>query len=341
MNPQVDDIGSFPFPKNKNKEDFNKAYQLARQAVIDKKDLSQDQFIKDNFNSIILDAFKKKLACGLDCVNFPQMYSGLKQITDQIHVAMANGSFTVDTNKAVLPEIQLINQNAKQLSEEFGKKISLRVCIFGPMDLYMFEVGKKVYPDVLEGYIETVKRFAKNSIINNKYIQTTVVSIDEPSLGYNQIEAKEDFILDVLEKTYDFKDVTKQIHLHSTAKIGDLLKVKNLDVVAYEAGANPKNIEAVPKKMLDSADKHIRVGISRTDIDTILAELSDKGIKNPSAEQIVEPIVVIQKKFLTVKEKYGERLSFVGPDCGLNGWPTQEAAELLLSRTVKAVKTAP
>jgi methionine synthase II (cobalamin-independent) len=33
-------------------------------------------------------------------------------------------------------------------------------------------------------------------------------------------------------------------------------------------------------------------------------------------------------------------MTFTGPDCGLGGWPTQEAAQLLLTRTVKAVKTA-
>ena len=31
-------------------------------------------------------------------------------------------------------------------------------------------------------------------------------------------------------------------------------------------------------------------------------------------------------------------MTFTGPDCGLGGWPNQEAAALLLERTVKAVK---
>jgi methionine synthase II (cobalamin-independent) len=33
-------------------------------------------------------------------------------------------------------------------------------------------------------------------------------------------------------------------------------------------------------------------------------------------------------------------MTFTGPDCGLGGWPSQEAAQLLLERTVKAVKSA-
>ena len=64
------------------------------------------------------------------------------------------------------------------------------------------------------------------------------------------------------------------------------LTVKGLDVLSFEYAASPKNIEAVPKSMLEKADKQIRVGIARTDIDAIWAELYEKGITKPSTEQI-------------------------------------------------------
>ena len=72
----------------------------------------------------------------------------------------------------------------------------------------------------------------------------------------------------------------------------------------------------------------------------IFAELYEKGIAKPSAEQLVEPEETIRKRYRVAKEKYGERMTFTGPDCGLGGWPTQDAAALLLKRTVEAVKTA-
>jgi 5-methyltetrahydropteroyltriglutamate--homocysteine methyltransferase len=53
---------------------------------------------------------------------------------------------------------------------------------------------------------------------------------------------------------------------------------------------------------------------------------------------MVENEETIQKRFEAAKEKFGERLAFVGPDCGLGSWPSQEAALLLLKRTVAAVK---
>lgn len=340
METLIDDIGSFPLPAGINGETFIKAYQQSREAIINGNDPAQDEFTQKNFCAIVIDSFKRKLACGLDVVNFPQQYSGIRQVGDAVHEAMERGSFVVDKEKAVLPEIFVINQQAKALSEEFGKKIQLRVSIFGPIEQYLHEVGATAYPDVLEGFAQTINRFAKNSILNGKYIETKVVSIDEPSLGHHNLSATPQLIRETLEKAYDFQGPTKQIHLHFTTEIHNLLNVKGINVLSFEYAASPKNIDAIPKSMLDKADKQIRVGIARTDVDTIWSEFYDKGITKPTDEQLVEPMETIQKRFRLAKEKYGERFSFTGPDCGLGSWPTQESAQLVLTRTVQAVKQA-
>ena len=339
MDTLLDDIGSFPFPSNFKKDKFNQAYQIARETAINNKNFTRNDFLVENFNPIILDAFRKKIASGLDVVTYPQIYSGIDQVGDLIQLAMEKGSFTVDDEKAVLPEIRLIEQEAKILSEEFGKKIQLRASIFGPFELYQQEVGTKIYPDVLLALAETIRRFAKNSIIDSKHIQTKVISIDEPSLGYTNLAVEPRLFCEAMEKAFDFKGAIKQIHLHSTFKLHDLVCVKNLDVLSFEYAASPRNIEAVPKRFLDDADKLIRVGISRTDIDSLVAELADKGITKPSNDQLVENEDTIRKRYILAKEKYGERLAFTGPDCGLSGWPSQESAQLLLKTTVKAVRT--
>jgi 5-methyltetrahydropteroyltriglutamate--homocysteine methyltransferase len=340
MDTLVDDIGSFPLPSGVARDSYSKAYQLARQAILEGKDITKDDFLQDNFCKVVLDSFRKKLASGLDVANFPQHYDGIKQVGDALHVAMEKGSFLVEEKNAVFPEVYLINQQAKELSEESGKKIRLRVSVFGPLEQYLHEVGTTPYPDVLDGLAETIRRFAKNAVLNSKYIQTTAVSIDEPSFGINNIQATSEMVCEVLEKAFDFQGVARQIHLHSAVGVHDLLCVKNLDVLSFEYAASPGNIEAVPKSMLEKADKQIRVGVSRTDIDSILAELYEKGIAKPSAEQIVEPQETITKRYRAAKEKYGDRMTFTGPDCGLGGWPNQESAVLLLERTVKAAKAA-
>jgi len=338
MDTLVDDIGSFPLPLGVNRETFNKAYQLARDAIIHGRDIRKDDFLLKNFCAVTLDSFKAKILSGLDVVNYPQQYDGMRQVGDVIHTAMAKGSFLVEEKQAVLPEVQLISEEAKTLSEEFGKKILLRVSLFGPMEQYLKEIGTTPYSDVLESFAETIRRFAKNSILNSKHVKTEVVSLDEPSFGFQSIAAGSDVICDVLEKAFDFQGVVRQIHLHSASRLPDLLEVGNIDVLSFEYAASPKNIESVSRKILEDADKQIRVGVSRTDIDSIMAELHDKGVTKPTSEQLVEDEEVIRKRYVSAKEKFGERMTFTGPDCGLGSWPSQEAAQLLLKRTVDAVK---
>ena len=338
MQALVDDIGSFPLPTQIKRDDFGKAYEAARELIGKGSDPSADEFIQKNFYSVVVESFEKKMTTGLDIVNFPQHYSGTKQVGDSIHAAMENGSFVVAEEKAFFPEIYVLNKEAKRLSEKAGKKIQLRISIFGPIEMYLSEIGATPYPDVLEGFAKTINRFAKNSILNTKYIETKVVSIDEPSLGHSSFSGSPELVRDALEKAYDFQGPVKQIHLHFASGIHDLLAVKGLDVLSFEYAASPQNIEEVSKSLLEKADKQIRVGIARTDIDSIWAELYEKGITKPSTEQLVESVDIIKKRYLFAKERYGERMTFTGPDCGLGSWPTQEAATLVLKRAVEAVK---
>ena len=336
----VDDIGSFPLPLSISRGLFNKTYSLARKAIISGKDIRKDGFLLNNFYQVIIDSFRKKCDAGLDIVNYPQHYDMYEQFTEAIHSAMDKGTYIVDEKVAIIPEVRVIEQEAKRLSEETGKKVSIRVCVTGPVELYLKMIGTVSYRDILLMFAETARRFATNSILNSKYVKTEVVSLDEPSFGFQDISADRETILDVLEKAFDFSGAVKQIHLHSASRVAEILSVRNLDVLSFEYAASPRNIESLSRNMLEKADKQIRVGISRTDINSITSELYDKGITKPSIEQIVEGEETICKRFVTVKEKYGDRMVFTGPDCGLGGWPTQEAAQMLLNRTVNSVKSA-
>jgi len=338
MDTLVDDVGSFPLPSYVDRNTFNRAYDLARQAIIEGRDVMKDDFLSSKFCKIVIDSFKKKCAAGLDVINYPQHYDMYRQFAEPIHGVMKEGTYVVDEKQAFIPEIHVINEAARGLSEELGRRVMLRACITGPMELYLKEVGTVPYKDILLMFAETVRRFAGNSILNSKYVKTEAVSLDEPSFGFQDISADRDTVLEVLENAFDFKGVTKQIHLHSSSRVSDLLDVENVDVLAFEYAASPRNIESLSRQMLDKADKQMRVGVSRTDIDSITAELYDKGVAMPTATQLVESEDTIRKRFMAAKEKYGDRMTFTGPDCGLGGWPTQEAAQLLLKRTVDAVK---
>ena len=339
MEALVDDVGSFPLPQHADRKVYDEAYRAARKAIIDGRRPDRDLLL-NTFRKIVMDSFVKKIEAGLDVVNYPQHYDMEKQVADAVRESMNEGTYLVDQEHAILPEACVISDEAKRLYEETSVKVRLRVCVIGPIELYLKEMGSVVHEDVLQAFAENVKRFAKNSILNSKYIKTVAVSLDEPSFGFQDIITDRETILSTLETAFSFDGVARQIHLHSPSGIADLLNVRNIDVLSIEYAATPKNIDSVSKGMLDQADKQIRVGVSRTDINSIVAELYDRGITKPSAEQMVGDESIIEKRFVTALNKYGDRMTFTGPDCGLGGWPTQEAAQLLLSRTVKAVKAA-
>lgn len=340
MEPVVDDVGSFPLPSTISREQFERAYALARKALDEGKGIREDEFLLKNFYNVIIDSFRKKCQSGLDVVNYPQHYDIHNQFAELVTKAMENGTYEVEEKDAVIPEVRVIASEAKKLYEEFERKILLRVCITGPMELYLKIVGNTAYKDILLMFAENVKRFAKNAMLNTNYVKTEVIALDEPSFGFQEISIDKDTILEVMEKAFSFTGATKHIHMHSPSRIAQMLEVKTLDAVSIEYAASPKNIDAVSKQLLEAYDKQIRVGISRTDVNAIIAELYEKGVTKPNAEQLVENEEVIRKRFLKAKEKYGEKMTFTGPDCGLGGWPTQESAQLLLKRTVNAVKTA-
>jgi 5-methyltetrahydropteroyltriglutamate--homocysteine methyltransferase len=336
----VDDVGSFPLPTSVDRGVFNRAYVLAREGIVRGRDVRRDEFLLNNFCGVVVDSFRKKCASGLDVVNYPQHYDMHVQFAEVIHKAMDEGTYVVEEKAAIIPEVWVIEREAKRLYEETGKKVLLRVSVTGPMELYLKEVGTVAYEDVFLMFAESVRRFARNSVLDSKFVKTEVVSLDEPSFGFQDVSADRDTLLDVLEKAFDFGGAVKQVHLHSASRVADLLSVRNLDVLSFEYAASPRNIESLSGKMLDRADKRVRVGVSRTDINSIMSELYDKGVTQPGVGEIVESEGVIRKRFVVVREKYGDRLAFAGPDCGLGGWPTQDAAQLVLKRTVSAVKSA-
>jgi hypothetical protein len=55
--------------------------------------------------------------------------------------------------------------------------------------------------------------------------------------------------------------------------------------------------------MLQKADKRIRVGITPTDIDSLWAEQYEKGITNPSAQDLVDSLAVISEAVSVCQRK--------------------------------------
>jgi 5-methyltetrahydropteroyltriglutamate--homocysteine methyltransferase len=342
--PKFDDVGSFPLPDNIDKETFDRFYWIAYKAFVNHNDIFQNKGIQIHFLQPMLESFKYKLSAGVEIINYPQhmdMYKQfLKPITDY-----EKEPNLIDSEKAYVPEMFIIKQFARDLFEKTGQKSNVKLCVTGPIELYVRKHQFTVYYDLAFNLAKSVNLFLKNSIINTKYLSTKVVSIDEPSLGYMDIMNTNNAdlikIFDASLEGIKRKDMTIQIHIHTLNRADIPLRSEYIDVLTCEYAADNRN--KIPKKTLESYDKFIRVGITRTNIDNIIAEILDRGESWEHLQtfdgmiSLIDSQTIIRKNLLTAMEMYGERLKFVGPDCGLGGWLHPQIAYQLLLRTQKVI----
>jgi|Deesub1362A_J573_1020465.scaffolds.fasta_scaffold00051_127 5-methyltetrahydropteroyltriglutamate--homocysteine methyltransferase len=333
----VDDIGSFPLPQEVTKDEFNKIYPLAQKAYAEGKDLHELSELKA-FCLAVESSLRYKINSGLDVINYPQHYDMHKQFLDAIEEHQRE-PYLIERKYAVIPELSIVESEAKGYYENKEEKLKLKVCVTGCIELYLkTPFGYHIYKDVLDNLAKSVNRFLKNSILNTKYVKTQAVAIDEPSLGIvDLLDVEKDDLVSSIEKSVESVSTDVQIHLHSLKAAELPLRASGVDILTGEFASSPMNMELIKKSELENYDKFIRGGVSRTNIDYIIAELMEKGI-TPEGNKLVDDVNEIRKRYIKAKEFFGDRMLYAGPDCGLGAWPDQKVAQLLLKRTVKAVK---
>ncbi|MFX1499097.1 MAG: hypothetical protein ACFFBH_16390 [Promethearchaeota archaeon] len=342
--PLFDDVGSFPLPENLDKETFDKFYWIAYKALTKNSDIYANKGIQIYFVEPVLKSFELKFKSGVEIINYPQhmnMYTQfLRPITDfEIEPNLIN------EKQAIIPEVFIIENYAKKHYEETGECLRVKLCITGPIDLYIKQFKFSIYPDIVLNFAKSINFFLKNSVKYNKYINTSIIAIDEPSFGYVDIlNITEDYLIKIYDRCLEGiktdKNVT-QMHIHTLNRADIPLKTKNFDVITCEYASNKSN--KVPKNLLEQYDKFIRVGITRTNVDNIIAEKIDRGAKWSDLNNLsgmmslIDSEQEIKKNLLDAIDLYKDRLKFIGPDCGLGGWRFPEVAFELLMRTKKVI----
>ncbi len=149
---------------------------------------------------------------------------------------------------------------------------------------------------------------------------------------------------ELLQRALDYKvkqDV--QIHLHEPLYYEKILET-SIDVIGIECAKKPENMDFIDAEIVDSADKKLRIGVARSDIDGIIAEFNAMhGVNAWGNEELIslaideiEPVEKIKQRVKAAKERFGELLAYIGPDCGLFSFPSQELALQWLENVRKA-----
>jgi 5-methyltetrahydropteroyltriglutamate--homocysteine methyltransferase len=340
--PIYDDMGSVPLPEKIDKKIFNEFYWKAYDALTKNYDIFEHIGLTNFIINPIISSFKMKMDAGIEIINYPQYMDMYNQFLKPINDYQEE-LFLIRSELAIIPEIIIINHYAKEIFEQTNKPILLKVCVTGPVELYIKERGFTIYIDIALKYAESVNRFLKNSFINNKYIKTKAISIDEPSFGYTTlVNTNSDELIKIFDKSVEGINVDNLIHLHTLDSYKIPLETANINVLTCEYATDQRNI--IPKKDLEDYDKYIRVGICRTNFNNLFAEALDSGIPMEKLNtpngilSLIDSKDRIKKMLVDALDHYGDRLKYIGPDCGLYGWDLPSTAFELLHRIYEVIE---
>jgi 5-methyltetrahydropteroyltriglutamate--homocysteine methyltransferase len=309
-----DDIGSYPLPKGT---------RLDR--------LSNGQYL-----DLVGDVLAQKISAGVEVPTYPQFRDMIRMFMGPIeNPDLTESPYLIKKENAEIIELQA-----------FSPGQEVRICVTGPLELYISAFGSTNYSDILYTLAESVARFLERAKEQGKI---SVASLDEPSLGMSSnIVFGEDEILKALEiASAPCKGMDCEVHLHSPLYAEPCARVPGINIVGVESAANPDYLKLVDKKMLEDTDTYLRAGIARTDILAMSAKRNEQlGVNLWNDLLMLEREIfcmespqIMEKRLEKAYGIFGERLKAVGPDCGLGSWPSQRMAHKLLSNCAMAKKS--
>ncbi len=310
-----DDIGSYPLPKGVRLDG-----------------LSQEQYLE-----MVKDTLAQKIAAGVEVPTYPQFRDMIRMFLDPIEKPENQESpYLIKKENAEIVELQAIPPGCR-----------VRVCVTGPVELYLSAFGSTNYTDILYSLARSVARFLERARESGK---VAVASLDEPSLGISStVLFEEEEILKTLEiASAPCKGIDCEAHLHSPLYAELCARVPGLSIIGVESAAHPDYLKLIDRKLLEETDTYLRAGIARTDILSMAASLNDRLHTNlwddPARLEreilAMESVEVIKKRLETARKSFGDRLRAVGPDCGLGSWPSQLMASKLLINCAAAVRSS-
>ena len=320
----------------------------------------------DYFEKHVVQSFLDKLGAGIDVPNYPQFRDMSEMILSQIDGLEKLNEGYLETNIPSLksnnsiPEVAVIEHNSQLIQEKIGKSLEVRVCITGPYTLASFFP----YRDgaIFSRLGNVVSQIVEKNLFSNKHGKTILVSVDEPLFGL-----VDDPLIDFgsagrenLRKSWEnifsktkSKNVQTMMHLHSTTN-PLFWDIPSLDVIDSHVD-DPLIQQKNTRELLESKDKFLKVSVAVNDFDTLIKEkiISDShekitesiineeiastwtGIKHGTVnpEIFLESEETMKNRLSKVINRFGlERVQYVGPECGLKGYPTYENAIECLRR---------
>lgn len=328
--------------------------------------LSNNNGSADYFEKNVVQSFLDKIGVGIEVPNYPQfrdmsemilsLIDGLEKLKDGY---LETKIFSLKTNNG-LPEVEVIKRNSQLIKEKIGKSLEVRICITGPYTLASFFP----YRDggTFSRLGKVISQILEKSLFSDNNGKTILASVDEPLFGL-----VDDPLIDFgsegrenLRKSWETifskaksKNVQTMIHLHSTTN-PLFWDIPSLDVIDSHVD-DPLIQQKNTQDLLESKDKFLKASVAVNDFDTLIKA----KITSDSHEKLTESIInekiartwtdikhgtvnpaiflesedTLKNRLTKVINRFGlERVLYVGPECGLKGYPTYENAIECLRR---------
>jgi 5-methyltetrahydropteroyltriglutamate--homocysteine methyltransferase len=320
-----DDIGSYPLPAGMSRDKLPKG---------------------DSYLELVKDALAQKIEAGVERPTYPQFRDMIKMFMDPIEdPSQSESPYVVRPEHARILELEALEALGEEMEKE-GKRLLARVCVTGPVELYLARFGATDYVDILENLAASVARFLEVAK-KGRHFEVSVASLDEPSLGISpNVIFSDDQISDALEiAALPCEKIDCEVHLHSPLMAELCSGVPGINVIGVESAANPDYLKLVDRKVLEDHDAYIRAGIARTDINALVARLNDRLETNLWKEPerlerevfAAESVELMEKRLAEACRFFGDRVRYAGPDCGLGSWPSQKMAANHLANCARAI----
>jgi 5-methyltetrahydropteroyltriglutamate--homocysteine methyltransferase len=299
--------------------------------------------------SMIREAFRRKIDAGVHVPTYPQFRDMIGQFLDIIKDEKnCYEPYVLKEENAKILELEIIDEVAKQYREETGKTLEVRVCIAGPTDTYLQAFGATDFVDAYHILAQDIEKFIKQAFKTATNFKIKVIALDEISLGLNdKIQFSDADIISALTVASTYarqQGVDVEIHLYSPLKY-QLICETPINVIGFEYAGTPSYMDLLDRKVLEDSNTYAGVGISRTDIFSLISIVNEKyGVNAWKEKEYLQKIVteletpdIIKKRLETAYSVLGDRIKYASPDCGMAFWPEQDIAFKLLENTAKAV----
>ncbi|KUK45553.1 MAG: methionine synthase [Methanothrix sp.] len=320
-----DDIGSYPLPVGMSRDNLPSG---------------------DSYLAVVEDAILQKIEAGVERPTYPQFRDMIKMFMEPIEDPLQSESpYAIRAESARILELEALDVLGKKMERE-GKRLQARVCVTGPVELYIARFGATEYVDILDNLAKSVARFLEGAK-KGRHFEFSVASIDEPSLGISpNVIFSDDQIKEALEiAARPCEGIDCEVHLHSPLMAELCSGVPGINVIGVESASNPDYLKLVDRNVLEENDAYIRVGIARTDINALVARLNDQLATNLWRDSdrlerevfAAESVELMERRLSEAFRLFGDRVRYAGPDCGLGSWPNQKMAARCLASCAKAI----